>query len=582
MTFLTPLLMALLSREDVINRIKRLPPQFREAAAQHALKVYGPGDQSRRFEATRYDPRAYIKRHLGWEPWRGDAEHPGQQEVLDAYVLCLRQQHERAAFEAGQIDIANLRYWQPGQTIKNRIRVEAGHTVGKTKLASGIVNHFFDHFSPVTGYCLAPGYAQIHDLLFKEVKADRRDKGLPGRILDLELHLADNHFIKGRATNNAGGQGTERIHGQHERYQIFVLDEAEGIDDYVFNAVDSMTSGGISVVVMLANPRTRSSRFHKLKGATNVKSFRISCLHHPNVVEGREEVPGAVRRQYVEEMIEKHCEVAAAHSDDDLTFALGYPVTLKGETHAPGTVFKPDAEFMFRVLGVAPANISDNTLITVGRFESACKRPAPSEDPARARMGVDVARFGRDYGTLFVRHRGSVWRAAQFRKQDTNEYARVIREHALALARLGVRSLHVRVDGGGGFGGGVIDKVKADAELLRAFTDFRVLEVHFNAAAHDEQSFADLVTEMHAQAAETLKAVRVENPPETLEADLCERQYGWVNHKGVDVKKLESKVDFRKPKRLGRSPDDGDGFVLCVAPDFIFPNQDWGVSQFRI
>ncbi|MEA2174118.1 MAG: hypothetical protein QOD00_1710 [Blastocatellia bacterium] len=588
----------MLTREEAVARIQQLPPDQQAEAAQLALKVYGPAPQTNRFAETRYDPAAYIKKYLGWEPWSGDENHPGQQQVIDAYVLALRQQHERKAYEAGflseedaaycpwlkpgPVSAADLQYWQPRQTIKNRIRLEAGHTVGKTKLIDGLVNHFFDHFTPCVGYCFAPTGEQIHDLLFKEIKSDRRGKGLPGRVMDLEIRVDDEHFIKGKATNNASGSGTERAQGQHGKYNIYALDEAEGIADFVWNAIDSMTSGGISIVFMSANPRTRSSKFHKQKNNSNVKSFRISCIHHPNVVAGREVVPGAVKRQYVEEMIEKHCEVVTEHSEDDHTFDLPFPVITKDGTHPAGTIFKPNAEFLFRVLGIAPANISDKNLITVGRFEGACKREAPVEDPQRARMGVDVSRYGRDYGTLYIRHRGRVWRAAQFWQQDTNEYARVIKDEALKLAKQGVKSLHIRVDGGGGFGGGVIDKLKNDTELRGAFTDFRVYEVHFNATAQDEKSYHDLITQAMAEAAETLKGIRIERPPETLEADLCERLYEWVNHKGVDVKKLETKLEFRKPKRLGRSPDDGDGFVLSVAPDFLFKTREVGSLEFRI
>ena len=131
----------------------------REAAAQ--LKLYEP---------YRFEPDRYIQEKLVWQPWRGSPEHPGQQEILDAYVLALRQQHEREDFEGGRLVESELQYWQPGQVIKNRIRVEAGHTVGKTKLASGIVNHFFDCFAPCVGYCFAPGWEQIHDLLHGQAR----------------------------------------------------------------------------------------------------------------------------------------------------------------------------------------------------------------------------------------------------------------------------------------------------------------------------------------------------------------------------------------------------------------------------
>lgn len=547
-------------------------------ATEAKLRTLALRTVSLSLESYRYDPAKYIRDRLGWTPWSGSGETTGQQQILDAYVLALRQQHEKEAFTAGKITEDQLRYWKPDQVIKNRIRVESGHTVGKTKILAGIVNHFFDNFTPCVGYCFAPSWDQIHDLLFKEIKADRRGKGLPGRILDLELSASDNHFIKGKATNNSSDSGTERSQGQHGKYLIFVLDEAPGIADYVWNAVDSMTSGGIAIVLMTGNPRNRTSRFHKAGASSNVKSFRISCLDHPNVIAGREIVPGAVKRQYVEEMLEKHCEIVPEHDADEHTFTLQFNVQLNGITYPAGTIFKPNPEFMFRVLGIAPANVSDKNLVPVGRFETATKRAPRPDRPHCLRIGVDVARFGRDFGTIYLRHNGAVWCAGRPSRVDTTQYVQSIKTAALAVKANHpyITSLHIRIDGGGGFGRGVCDRLKIDDELLVAFADFFVLEVHFNAAPRDEAAFYDGITEWTADAAESLKALAVLNPPEALQADLCEREYGWRNAKGKEVKKLESKEEVRRRLNPPRSPDDGDGFVLAVVSDHLLtlPTQE--------
>jgi hypothetical protein len=521
------------------------------------------------FARYRFDPVAYIREKLGWEPWAGSEEQPGQAEVIDAYVLALQQQHERLAFEQGELAEEDLQHWHPGQVIRNRVRIEAGHTVGKTKLSSGLVNHFFDCYVPAIIYTFAPSWQQIHDLLWKEIKTDRTGKGLPGRILDLALIRGPDHFAKGRATDDSGGKGTERVQGQHGKYLMFVLDEAEGVGDYVWDAIDSMASGGISIVLMLANPRTRISRFHKAREHSNVQSFRISCLWHPNVLAGREVVPNAVRRDYVESMLEKHCEVVRQHSEDDHTFEVPWH---------PGIIYKPDAEMMFRVLGVAPTNIADNTLIPVGRYEAARQREPIGESPLVARIGVDVARFGKDHGTLYVRHDGRVWRAGQFTKLDTFVYYQAIKAAAIALRQQGVIDFQVRVDGGGGFGGGVIDQLTHDLEFAQLFPRCSVLEVHFNAAPYEWEAYADLATELYGGAGEGLKRLALVDPPEELEADLCERTYSWANKSGIAVKRLETKDEFKK--RVGRSPDDGDGFVLAVAPDYVFLPRDGQVEVF--
>ena len=45
------------------------------------------------FDSYRFEPERYIVEKLGWTPWRGSPDRPGQADVLDAYTLALRQQH---------------------------------------------------------------------------------------------------------------------------------------------------------------------------------------------------------------------------------------------------------------------------------------------------------------------------------------------------------------------------------------------------------------------------------------------------------------------------------------------------------
>jgi len=358
----------------------------------------------------KYDPYTYIVERLGWTPWSGTAEHPGQVQIIEAYRLALLQLHEKDKWEKGHVATADLQHWQPGQTVQNRLRIEAGHTTGKTKILSGLFSHFFDCVAEeetdgCIEYTFAPTYEQINDLLWKEIRTDRRRNiDLPGTVLEKpELKYKPNHFAKGKATNNANNAGTERAQGQHEKYLMFILDEAEGVADFVWDAVDSMASGGIAIVIMTANPRTRTSKFHRQRGQSDVVNFRMSCHHHPNVLHGREVVPGAVRRDYVLTMVEKHCRVVPEHNPDWFTFELPWE---------PGVIYRPNNEYLFRVMGIAPKETSDDTFIPSGRYESAVARKVnPVEhDLTTAYMGIDAARRGSDFGTLYIRHAGRIWR----------------------------------------------------------------------------------------------------------------------------------------------------------------------------
>ena len=541
-----------------------LAQQLRDEAIKRGIIAQNWSKQD--IEKYKYDPSLYLKEKMKWSPWRGTDLHPGQQQIIDAYILAIRQQQERLEWESGQKELEELQYWTPDTIIQNWIRIEAGHTVGKTKLASGLVNHFYDCFPPAIGYTFAPTWKQIHDLLWKEIKSDRRNKGLPGRILDLELKQSDNHFVNGVAVADVEGTGSERVQGQHGRFLIFVLDEAEGIPNFVYDSIKSMTSGGVVIVIMLANPRTRTSTFHRLKDLSHVQSFRISCLWHPNVLLNREIVPNSVRRQYVDSMIDTHCEVVKQHVPDDQTFQVKW---------RPGVIYKPNAEFMFRVMGVAPLSTSANCLIPVGRYYASLARPLNPDDEycPTATIGIDAAGYGTDAGTIWCRRGMRAWRHSTCSKptgdQDTSDYVRKTRELIFSLAASGVKEVHVRIDGGGGFGNGIYDSLKRDQELKELLHVFRIRLVHFNGAPHTRKAYADLATEMYADTAESLAGITIMDPPKTLEADLCDRTFKWVNKKGIEVKKLQDKDEFRK-EHGGRSPDDGDGLVLAVASESIF------------
>jgi hypothetical protein len=551
-------------RSDVISQVDpalarwflSLPSAQADAFMAEVVSEVEQVDE--RFTPYRFDP-GYIQQFLGWTPWHK------QSEILDAYILALRQQHERYDFEQGNITLDDLEYWRPGQIIQNWLSVDAGHNVGKTKLAAGIVSHFFDCFAPSIIYCFAPSDDQINDLLFKEIRTDRDGKNLPGEVLlEPRIKYKGNHFVKGKATNNAKGTGTERAQGQHGKYLMFVLDEAEGIPGFIWEAVESMASGGIVIVLILRNPRTTTCKAHKIRRRENVKSFRISCLEHPNVLEDKEIIPGSVRREYVAGMLE-NCEVVNEHNADDYTFELPWQ---------PGAIYRPTLETLWRVLGIASSKGTDDTFCPPGRYEAAISNPPyDGDNPEEAWLGVDAARYGNDKGTIYIRHAGMVWKETEIAKQDGFAYYLAVKKACQKLRDKGVKRVWVRVDAGGGYHSTCVDNLRRDADLQSWFDLFKVFEVHNNGTALENDKFADSVTEMYYHAGQALKVLRLLSPSPNLETDLCERQYGYViktsnGQSRLDLKQLVSKEKFKD--KFSRSPDDGDGFCLCVAPNRLF------------
>lgn len=498
---------------------------------------------------------AYARQVLNVEPWAGVNGKKGQLELFE--------------------DIgASVRAQLAGEPAVKVFHVEAGHGVGKTFGAAALVNWFFDAFAPSITMTTAPTSDQVEKLLWKNIRTQRDGKGLPGKLMPAapQMSKAANHFAYGRTTNNSGGQGTSRVQGQHDEYLLFILDEAEGLDDYVFDAVDAMMTGGrVLICLMIANPLTRTSPFHKRGKEANVARYRLSALDFPNVVLGREVIKGGTSRGWVDSRIIKHCEAVNVHNEDEHTFTVPWDVINEEDgtvAHPAGTVLMPDAVFMFRVMGLPPKNLSAKTLVTPGRYEAAVKRAAPNTSPDAARYGVDVARDGDDVGTIYRHWKGTLTRIARLAKLRTGDYLGALKDDMGLVSAAGAMSIHVRVDAGGGWGSGVIDGLNDAVDLQGLVPDFQVFEVHNNGVAYDEAAYADLVTEMYAEAGETLKGINVHRPPAELEQDLTEREYRWVNVRGKSVKKLEPKDVFKK--RILRSPDDGDGAVLALGPDHLF------------
>lgn len=534
---------------------------------RHREKTRGTKAPKRKFTDYAFDPYGYMADKLDFYPWPGTDDKPGQTQIVDAYLLALHQLHEKRDFENGVITRAQLKYWKPGQVIKNRLKIEGGHNTGKTILAAKLFSHFFDCFPPALIYSFAPEATQLNTLLWKYVRTDRDKRPhLPGTVMsEPYLKYKSDHFAIGRSTNDNKGTGTFRVHGQHGPYMMILIDEAVGVPDFVFDALESFMSGGIVIVIMMSNPQNRNNRFHREGEKSYVASFRMNCLDHPNVIEGRDIYPGGVTRDWVVGMLEGHCSVVDKHNEDNVTFELPFK---------PGTIYMPDYEYQWRVLGFPPKNAADKTFIPVGRYEAALHRAQDEidDDLITCYLGVDVARQGTDYGTIYKRHRGRLNRHAQLFHQNTLDYAEKVKECGRMAKDQGAKKLHIRVDGTGGYGAGVIDTLRADIAFIKEFDEVRIFEVQFGASASNQKAYADLVTEMYGEAAETLKGVRVENAPKELEADLCEREWKHVNLKGNTVKKCEDKELFRG--RFKRSPDDGDGAVLALAPPHIFVDKE--------
>lgn len=450
-----------------------------------------------------------------------------------------------------------------------------------TNLASMIVSHFFDCFVPSIGLCYAPTYPQVNDLLFKEIRKWRTKNQLQGTILKKPEMYPPNEYktgdwwVKGKAV----GDNTESIQGQHEGYMLFILDEAEGLPQYLYDAVLSMASGNWAIVVLLANPRTTVSPFYEIRQHNYVQNFRISCLNHPNVRLGYEKIKGATTRtQVLSWLYGTKCKTTEQHDPKKYTFKLDW--------HDPSKIYEPTNDFLFRVMGIAPPHLNYDSFFNLAQVENIIIEESqvadylPKDESGQLlpqkhilQIGIDVARHGGDYATIYSRYGNIVRCETRMQHSELHDFKLAIEDIFSRYTKEEIEHVSIRVDATG-IGWFLIDYLNmADFEF-----DVFIHPIQNNETAVNVDQYYDTVTEMYAIAGDEADIKVIDfGYANTLQFDLVNRTFGWVTRNNKEVKRLNKKELFKKKHK--HSPDDSDGFVLAVVPDEYFGSQiDIGIA----
>jgi len=195
------------------------------------------------------------------------------------------------------------------------------------------------------------------------------------------------------------------------------------------------------------------------------------------------------------------------------------------------------------------------TLFSLDEVTVACNRHLrePEYSFAPRILGVDVARFGDDRSVIFSRQGNASWDPIVMRGKDTTQVAQRVANRIEEWKPHGVF-----IDGTGGYGAGVIDRLR----LL----GHRVSDVQFGGKPGDPR-YLNKRAEMWFSMQKWLKDGGVIPDIAELRADLCTPTYK-VNAAGK--MQLESKEDIKK--RGLPSPDMGDGLALTFAQPVAAPD----------
>ncbi|MDA1257975.1 MAG: hypothetical protein O3C10_09065 [Chloroflexi bacterium] len=179
-----------------------------------------------------------------------------------------------------------------------RVAVRSCNGSGKSYAAAHVVLWWLMAFPESMVITTAPTERQVREVLWREVRRAYRgnEELIEGKLTRTTLELGDKHYAHGISTNEA-----ERFQGFHEGNILFVVDEASGVREDIFEAIEgSMTSAGARLL-LLGNPTalggTFYEAFHRRRELWH--TMHISAFDTPNVASGEIEIPGLVSPQWV-------------------------------------------------------------------------------------------------------------------------------------------------------------------------------------------------------------------------------------------------------------------------------------------
>jgi phage terminase large subunit len=466
--------------------------------------------------------------------------------------------------------------------------VQSANAVGKTHAASGVALWFLRAFpqSKVIATA-APPLENLERLLWGEVEArlTHTDAFDDARVGYLNVELGAEWWMAGRAIPSSGtsAQREAKFSGLHAPHLLFIVDEGDAVPDEVYRGIEACMSGGHVRLLVLFNPRAAAGPVYRMIQSGQAHVVKLDAFSHPNVVTGRDIVPGAVTRETtalrISEWSRAQADGEKADPQDTEWFSVpdflgGATATRKDGTEIPPLVggqwrkiTNPALAYM--VLARFPGQ-AENQLISRAWVEAAQQRwltwrmthgERPPEG-VRPLMGLDVAEFGVDRNVECRRYGGWVAPFIVWNGVDVL----VTSDRAAEDARE-IDALRALIDATG-IGAGVVPGMSRWWASHPSAYQGVALPVHVGGAptaSTDEGVFGTLRDQLWWRCREWLRADpgAMLPPDEGLLEELCAPTYQVRDGKI----RVTSKEDLRK--LLLRSPDLADALCLTFTPDTL-------------
>lgn len=411
--------------------------------------------------------------------------------------------------------------------------VRSGHGVGKSAVEAWVVIWFMCTRPFPKIACTAPTQHQLYDILWAEVsKWLRNNPALAGELVWTKEKVYMSGYPEEWFAVARTASKPDALQGFHADDLLYIIDEASGVDDAIFEPVLGALSTPGARLLMCGNPTQLEGFFYD---SHNKNRASYATFH----IDGRKS--SRVSQEFVQTIINMYGE------DSDV--------------------------FRVRVAGDFPLQ-EDDIFIPLSLVErSIMTEKAEGKAPTLIHIACDVARFGDDKTVIGYKVDERATLHQKRRGQDTMKTA----DEIILLGEQLIRRyrwdtpIPVKVDDGG-VGGGVVDRLRQikrnDPER---FWWLEVYPVKFGERIkhkyyYDSTTYMMAVVKKllspHDEETGQAKPVELILPnDDDLVAQLSGRKYAVTENSKV---KIESKKDMKKRGRP--SPDEADCVLLLCLP----------------
>lgn len=442
--------------------------------------------------------------------------------------------------------------------------VPSCHDVGKSFTAAEIVSWWLDSHPVGEAFAVttAPTTAQVSAILWREIGRVHRAGDLFGYITGDDKwkigHSAGASEVVAYGRKPADYDMTA-FQGIHARYVLVVIDEACGVPQMLYDAVDALATNKHARVLAIGNPDDPSSHFATIsKPGSGWNVVHIDALTSPNFTREKIAPYPELRRYMIQEGILPTDEEIPSALEDLLVDPLWVNERIKR-----WGVKSP--LFQSKVRGRFP-NVTTDTLINPHWISLAMYRDLVPT-PTASKMGVDVARYGTDQSVIMLRQGGHCRTLETVSYGPTTELVGMVVKHGSEHMMKPAEFPVVCVDDVG-VGGGVTDMLEEQGvpvvPIIGGAASAQMLPTGKPRFVNKRSELWWNMREAFAGPSGTGADGWLDLDPEDedLQAQLGHIKYRVNSHGQIAV---ESK-DEMKARGLP-SPDRGDALAYALAPD---------------